>query len=42
MVNQFFCATLGVDYDSINEAILERWTGSDSGFKQLDRVLHKV
>ena len=42
MVNQFFCETIGVDYDSINEAILERWTESHSGFKQLDQVLHKV
>lgn len=43
MVNQFFSETIGVDYDSILEAILERWTGSElAPLKQLDRVLHKV
>jgi N-alpha-acetyltransferase 35, NatC auxiliary subunit len=43
MVDQFFCEMIGVDYDSIHEAILERWTGPEPApLKKLDRSLYKV
>ena len=43
MVNQFFYETIGVDYDSIHEAIIETWTGSEPApLKKLDRSLYKV
>ena len=43
MVQQFFCETIGVDYNSIHEAIIETWRGSEPApLKKLDRSLYKV
>lgn len=43
MVHRFFCETIGVDYNSILETILETWTGSEPApLKKLDRSLYKV
>ena len=43
MVNQFFRETVGVDYDSIHEAVLERWTKLEPApLKELERCLYKV
>lgn len=43
MVDQFFCETIGVDYNFVHEAILKRWTGPEPApLKKLDRSLHKV
>ena len=43
MVQQFFCETIGVDYNSIHKAIIETWTGSEPApLKRLDRSLYKV
>ena len=43
MVQEFFCETIGVDYKSIQETIIETWTGSEPApIKKLDRSLYKV
>ena len=43
MVHRFFCETIGVDYNSIHEAIRKAWTGSEPApLKKLDRSLYKV
>ena len=43
IVHQFFCETIGVDYSSIHEAILETWTGPEPApLKKLERSLYKV
>ena len=43
MVQQFFFETIGVDYKSIHEVIIETWTGSEPApLRKLDRGLYKV
>ncbi|KAF8162736.1 Mak10 subunit, NatC N-terminal acetyltransferase-domain-containing protein [Crassisporium funariophilum] len=43
MINQFFLETIGVDYDSIHAAVLNRWTCSEPApLKKLERSLYKL
>jgi len=43
MVNQFFYETIGVDYDSLHDAVLEKWTGPEPApLEKLERSLYKV
>ncbi|KAF8801418.1 hypothetical protein BYT27DRAFT_7198198 [Phlegmacium glaucopus] len=43
MVNQFFFETVGMDYDSIHEAVIQRWTGPEPApLREVERSLYKL
>ncbi|KAF8959765.1 Mak10 subunit, NatC N-terminal acetyltransferase-domain-containing protein [Flammula alnicola] len=43
MINRFFVETIGVNYDSIRAAVVDRWTGGeDPPMKRVERSLYKL